>query len=106
MDFDDYQRLALRTYKAERTQQHMLTNGALGLAGESGEVADLIKKLIYPSKPGDGDVAHTLERLQDELGDVLWYVALIAHGIGVPLETIAESNIAKLARRHNLGDSA
>lgn len=102
MDFADYQRLALRTYKAERTPRHMLTNGALGLAGESGEVADIVKKLVYPSKAGDGDEASALERITDELGDVLWYIAILAQGIGVSLEEIARHNIEKLAARHNI----
>ena len=69
MNFADYQRAALRTFKAELTQRNLLANGALGLCGEAGEVADLIKKHIYPSKPGD---AMQIHRIGDELGDVLW----------------------------------
>lgn len=100
MDFETYQRLALRTYKAAPERQHYLANGALGLAGEAGEVADLIKKSLYPSKPGDGQDTET--RLADELGDVLWYLAILAQGLGVSLNEIAEQNIHKLAARHNL----
>jgi NTP pyrophosphatase (non-canonical NTP hydrolase) len=100
MDFNEYQRLALRTYKAELSQHHLLINGALGLTGEAGEVADIIKKHAYPSKQGDG--LDTEARLLDELGDVLWYLAILAQGLGVNLETTAAHNIAKLVQRHNL----
>lgn len=102
MDFDTYQQLALRTYRTEPTQHHLLVNGALGLTGESGEVADIIKKLVYPSKTGDGQDTQT--RLLDELGDVLWYIAILAKGAGVSLDEIAQHNIAKLASRHNIDE--
>ena len=98
-DLNDYQRLANATYKGGPAYSHMLTNAALGLCGEAGEVADTVKKVLYPSKPGDG--ADSLERIVDELGDVLWYVALVATAVGVPLATVAEGNLKKLARRHN-----
>lgn len=104
MTFDQYQTLALRTYKGPDMPSHMLTNGALGLTGEAGEVADLVKKFMYPSKPGDGVDAY--ERITAELGDVLWYVALVAQAVGVPLETLAAANIAKLAKRHNVAAPA
>jgi NTP pyrophosphatase (non-canonical NTP hydrolase) len=100
LSFSEYQALALRTYKGPSAPVHMLTNGALGLTGEAGEVADLVKKFMYPSKPGDGLDAY--ERITAELGDVLWYVALVAQAVGVPLESIAAANIAKLAKRHNV----
>lgn len=104
MDFNEYQRLALRTYKSELSQHHLLVNGALGLTGEAGEVADIIKKHVYPSKPGDG--LDTQTRLIDELGDVLWYLAIMAEGVGVSLSAIAHCNIAKLAARHNITETA
>jgi NTP pyrophosphatase (non-canonical NTP hydrolase) len=103
LSFDEYQALALRTYKGGPSHTHMLTNGALGLAGEAGEVADLVKKQLYPSKPGDG--ANLYASIVEELGDVLWYAALLAAAVGVPLEEIAARNIAKLAKRHNVQEA-
>lgn len=100
MTFDEYQKQALRTYKGPSSPEQMLTNGALGLAGEAGEVADLLKKHLYPSKPGDG--AQTFSAIVDELGDVLWYLALVSTAVGVTLEQLAERNVAKLALRHNV----
>lgn len=102
MTFDDYQRAAMRTLKSARDAQTMLTNGALGLAGEAGEVADLLKKHLYPSKPGDGDGVGIDARLYDELGDVLWYVALLCEALGVTLHDVAQRNIDKLADRHRV----
>lgn len=100
MTFDDYQRAAMRTLKSARDAQTMLTNGALGLAGEAGEVADLVKKNMYPSKPGDGVGIDA--RLYDEIGDVLWYVALLCEALGVTLHDVAQSNIDKLTDRHRV----
>ncbi len=100
MTFDDYQRAAMRTLKSARDAQTMLTNGALGLAGEAGEVADIIKKHLYPSKAGDGEA--TAARLVAELGDVLWYVSVLCTALGVGMGEVAERNIAKLAERHGV----
>lgn len=102
MTLDEYQRLALRTYKGP-SGTHQLINAALGLAGESGEVADQVKKFQYPSKPGDG--GRTYQNLVEELGDVLWYAALLADAIGTTLDDVAGGNIAKLAARHNVTEA-
>ena len=68
---------------------------ALGLAGEAGEVADLVKKGILHrtnvDRPG---------RIMEELGDVLWYVAGLASHYGLSLDDIMEANIAKLRERY------
>ena len=104
MNFAEYQIRSLRTYKTDLSERSIFTNCALGLAGESGEVADLVKKYLYPSKPGDG--LDTQTRLIDELGDVLWYLAIMAEGVGVSLSAIAHCNIAKLAARHPITEKA
>jgi NTP pyrophosphatase (non-canonical NTP hydrolase) len=104
VNFAEYQIRSLRTYKTDLSERSIFTNCALGLAGESGEVADLVKKYLYPSKPGDGN--DTRERLIDELGDVLWYVAVLAIALNIDLEDIAVQNIAKLAARHPITEKA
>lgn len=68
---------------------------ALGLAGESGEVADKIKKFYRD----DGDYHQTRESIKKELGDVLWYLSEHASVWGFTLEEIAEANLEKLASR-------
>jgi len=73
---------------------------ALGLTGESGEVADLIKKWIGHDHPLD------LEKLRKELGDVLWYIAAIADNFHIDLSDIAVTNILKLRSRYPDGFSS
>lgn len=81
-------------------QREQLTNFALGLAGEAGEVVDLVKKHVFHE--------HILDRvhLAEELGDVLWYVAALASTLGIPLEDIAAANVAKLLARYPEGFDA
>lgn len=101
MTFNEYALFAARTYKGPTGLTPRLQNAALGLCGEAGEFADGLKKILYPSKPGDG--LDGLDALVDELGDVLWYAALAADAIGVSLEEVARANIERLAKRHGIG---
>ena len=73
----------------------------LGINGEAGEVAEKVKKIIR-DKNGVISDEDKLE-LAKELGDVLWYLAVFAHDLGVPLDNIAEQNLAKLQSRKARG---
>ncbi len=87
-----YQLEAART--ANGSDESRQVYGALGVAGEAGEVADLIKKQHFHGHDADrGAVAR-------ELGDVLWYVSLLAGAYGYTLEEIAQINIEKLHQRY------
>ncbi len=99
MELDEYQKLALRTAGHRESQDKVLTYAALGLAGESGEVAEIIKKTFYHGHALDK------ESLHKELGDVLWYLAVMADGLGFSLDQIAQTNIAKLRARYPEGFS-
>lgn len=66
---------------------------ALGLTGEAGEVADLIKKSQYAGGTLD------LPKLEEELGDVLWYLQAMLNFLGMSIEDLARENIKKLAIR-------
>jgi NTP pyrophosphatase (non-canonical NTP hydrolase) len=99
MELDEYQKLALRTAGHRDSQDKVLTYAALGLAGESGEVAEIIKKTFYHGHALD------IESLHKELGDVLWYLAVMADGLGFSLDQIAQTNIAKLRARYPEGFS-
>ena len=73
----------------------------LGLAGEAGEVAEKIKKVIR-DKNGIMD-QETKEKISKELGDVLWYVAQLATELDLSLDDIATGNITKLQSRKERG---
>ena len=105
MKCDDYQRAALRTARAKDAPDEFL-HLVLGLVGEAGEIAEKVKKLV---RDQDGDVAR-LDRddMAAELGDVLWYTAVLADFLGLSLDDIARRNVDKLAdrqRRAVLGGS-
>lgn len=93
---DDYQKQALRT-AAGFSREEELMNAALGLAGESGEVADLIKKYKYQG--------HHLDRQKviEEVGDVLYYCSLMAYALNIDLSEVADRNIMKLSTRYPNG---
>jgi NTP pyrophosphatase (non-canonical NTP hydrolase) len=99
MELNQYQQLALRTAGHRASTQKTLTNTALGLAGESGEVADIIKKTFYHGHPLDKEALHK------ELGDVLWYLAVMADALGYDLDDIAQANVDKLRARYPEGFS-
>lgn len=90
----EYQALAARTSNKELSKEEHLLNGVLGLCGESGELADLIKKTNYQGHKMD------IEHVAKELGDICWYIAETATAIGYDLETIMKMNIEKLRKRY------
>ncbi|MBI4749311.1 MAG: nucleoside triphosphate pyrophosphohydrolase family protein [Acidobacteria bacterium] len=96
MDFNEYQKQALKTAIYPNLGAN-LQYPTLGLCGETGEVAELVKKSI---RDEGGEVSpERREKLIKELGDVLWYCAMLAHELGIPLSTVAEENMQKLADR-------
>ena len=100
MQINEYQQLAMRTSNKELSPDYHLLNGALGLVGESGEIADLVKKNWMQGHPLD------LVHVAKELGDICWYIAETATAIGYDLETIMKMNIDKLKDRYPEGFDA
>lgn len=74
-----------------------LDNAALGLCGEAGEFADVLKKHFYQGHPNEP------KHLAKELGDILWYVAMGATALGYDFEEIMIMNIEKLKARYPEG---
>ncbi len=101
MNFNDYQKQALTTVISSNDDFKDLLHWVLGINGEAGEVAEKVKKIIRDKggKVSEAD-KHDLAK---ELGDVLWYVAVFAHDLGVSMDEIAEQNLAKLKSRKERG---
>ena len=106
--FDDnpnvviYQQLCTETQIYPR--EHAVFYPALGLAGEAGEVANKIKKIMRDRK---GDVNNLPGEVKDEitseLGDCLWYISALATDLGIGLDGVVVENIRKLQKRKEKG---
>jgi len=94
MDIAGYETAAARTINPALGESERLIDAAAGLAEEAGEVLGLVRKHLYQGRELDRD------KLEKELGDALWCLAMTARAAGLSLEAIAVSNIAKLKRRH------
>ena len=101
MKFDEYQEKAKKYDLFEATdnlKEVAFTEKVLGLAGEAGEAADKVKKIL---RDKDGKVSlDDKEAISKELGDVLWYLANISRYLGIPLSEVASGNIEKLESRY------
>lgn len=100
MTGNEYQKEALRTASGMHYDHHcMLINGVLGLCGEAGEVADIVKKATFQGHELDA------RHIAEELGDCAWYLAIAAAAIGMGLDDIFEMNKTKLRERYPDGFS-
>jgi NTP pyrophosphatase (non-canonical NTP hydrolase) len=96
MECDDYQRAALRTARAKDAPDEFM-HLVLGLVGEAGEIAEKVKKLV---RDKSSDTAQLdLDDMAAELGDVLWYTAVLANFLNLSLDDVAQRNVDKLADR-------
>ncbi len=93
---EEVKRTANISFDAPNTN---LTLGALGLAGEAGEVIEIVKKCVFHGKPIDR------ENLLKELGDVRWYFEHLLITNGFTMEEVEAANVAKLRARFPLGFS-
>jgi NTP pyrophosphatase (non-canonical NTP hydrolase) len=97
MNFEAYQTEASKTAHYPRRLAN-LEYPTLGLTGEAGEVANVVKKI---QRDHGGVITDDIRgKLKDELGDVLWYISACADELGLRLAEIAEYNVDKLAKRH------
>ena len=106
-DLDMYQQVAKTTAIYPREQA--IIYPTLGLTGEAGEVANKVKKIIRDGS--DKNNEDLVQAISSEIGDCLWYIAVLASDIGVKLSDIASDNLEKLANRkknntiHGSGDT-
>jgi len=105
-DLDMYQKVALTTAIYPREQA--IIYPTLGLTGEAGEVANKVKKIIRDGS--DSKDEKLVSEIKAEIGDCLWYIAVLANDFDIKLSDIASANIEKLALRqknntiHGSGD--
>jgi NTP pyrophosphatase (non-canonical NTP hydrolase) len=99
MKFNEYQEATNRTSPAFDDEIGCMVNFAMGLSGESGEITDYVKKVVFQGHP------LKKEKIAEELGDLLWYVARMASLLGYDLSEIAQMNIEKLKKRYPDGFS-
>ena len=97
MDISDYQKQSARTMPKNLHVEPLLTNVCLGLAGESGEIIEHVKKVVFHGHQLDRDY------LKKEIGDVLWYVAAMASALDLDLGEVAQANVDKLKARYPEG---
>ena len=100
-DFATYQKQAMTTAVYPGRGEGNFVYPALGLAGETGEICEKLKKAIRDE--GGVISAERKMLLGKELGDVLWYISTLATELGLDLDEIAAGNLAKLAARKEAG---
>ena len=88
-----FQSEARRSLRDDLPYEAMCSNMCMGLAGEIGEVIDIMKKHIYQGK--ELDITDVIE----EVGDVLWYIANFCNVNNITMDECMESNIKKLRKR-------
>ncbi len=101
MTFGEYQAQAITTNLTKTDQLQELMQQVLGLGDEAGEVLAIFKKWI---RDNNADIALLDKKnVAKELGDILWYIAVVAHDLGISFDDIAATNIAKLKSRQERG---
>jgi NTP pyrophosphatase (non-canonical NTP hydrolase) len=100
LSFDQYQEACSWTKNTKLSPDLFLATLGLGIVGEGGEIADRIKKVV-----GHGH-AKDRKKMTEELGDLLWYVAMIATQYDIHLYDIAGRNVEKLRERYPRGFSS
>mgnify|MGYP001271151041 CR=1 FL=1 len=95
----DFVALADRLGELDREGANIerLTTAGVGLAAESGEFLEIVKKMVFQGKPWNND---NREHLIIELGDVMWYVAQACMALDVPFDDVIRGNVRKLEKRY------
>ena len=98
----DFVALADRMGELDRQGANIerLTTAGVGLAAESGEFLEIVKKMVFQGKPWNDD---NREHLIIELGDTMWYVMQACMALDVDINDVIRRNVAKLEKRYPSG---
>lgn len=100
MNFLEYQASALRTARSMGSTVNDLVHAQIGILTEAGEFASEVKRCaIYGAALDQAKIDH----MHEELGDILWYIAVACDALGTTMKSLAEANIAKLEKRYPSG---
>lgn len=99
MTLTEYQKEALVTALSGKDEFQDLMHWVLGISGEAGEIAEKVKKIVRDKGGVVSD--EDKEELVKEMGDVLWYLAVMTHHLGYDFEEVGARNIAKLRSRQS-----
>lgn len=101
MNFDDYQEKAVTTALFSGDEFMDLLHWTLGVGGEAGEITEKIKKIVRDKQ---GKISNQdREDLMKEVGDVLWYLAVLSRHLGYSFDEVAKANLLKLQSRQKRG---
>jgi NTP pyrophosphatase (non-canonical NTP hydrolase) len=93
MDFNEYLIQSERTL-VQKGKDLNLLHGAIGISTEAGEILDAFKRHIYYGKELD------VVNIKEEIGDIMWYVAILCRELNLNMEDILQTNIDKLKARY------
>lgn len=99
MNIIEYQAKSKRTLNNDLTEEQLISNMVMGITGETGEVVDILKKWMYQG--------HTLKLndIEEELGDVMFYIVNLCNLLGLELQDSINNNYNKLLKRYPEGFS-
>ena len=100
MEIQEYQRQATRTINTSLEKNENISNMVFGILGEGGEIADHLKKHLYQGHSLDA------KHLEEEIGDLMWYIVNLATLYGFSMEDILQQNYEKLQKRYKKGFSS
>lgn len=96
MNINEYQEASKRTAGNYKAKNRALSNWGLGVAGEAGDLAGCIKKTLFHKNDQS-------EGIRENIGDTMWYLAMICNTMGWKLEEILQENVDKLEKRYPSG---
>lgn len=97
MNFQEYQAEVKRTVNFTGTETEIVSNMCMGITGETGELVDYIKKVLYHGHKYDR------EKITYEAGDILWYLTALLNKVEISLEEVVNCNKIKLRKRYPNG---